>query len=522
MKTCKFFVATGDTPGFPPEEKELHKETVQDANTTSSSKNSFPIAATHISIPRSKSDSMKLKISSPEDTSGSKGTSNGESHSSNRSGAIDSANGTGADVCTSPVAKEEQCFSGKAQEENEHFPLLQATATFNEQVVSIKEPLLQPQPPHAQPSSLQVVSSDSAKLSPQALVFSSHISSSPRHSPPTTNAQGPPPRHGYDRPPTTLLSSHQQDQSSPPITQTIQPPLVPPSTQTSVSSQPSTSPSPVPLPLQFSEDDPDYLAVKIAAECLHAQDYPKMVRTLESAPDTIPVIFGRGLAYYKLAKYSLATSCFEQMLERSSQDPNLRGNVYLAHYYIGEIDLGHSNYETASRHFEQSAAAFFRQTLAKRYRIVPPSQAILFSKRGSALNHCHKVMAAIESYKKAISLAETNKDKLAAHTSLGNLYQSVGDNQGALSQYEDTIRLAEALGDHIYLGWAHGNMGNAYLGLYQKDKALFHLEKSLELTVQHEPSPQAIGRAYNNLGKCIDRYWCHLYIVIALMNIETL
>ena len=389
---------------------------------------------------------MKLKISSPEDTSGSKGTSNGESHSSNRSGA---ATGTSGDVCTSPVAKEEQCFSGKAPSEaNEPFPLQKKT----------------------EPSNVQ---------------------------------ESVPPRQGYDHPPrqtTALLSSHQQEQSSL-IAQVIQPRIVPPSTQASISSQPSASSSPLPPPLQFSENDPDYLAVKSAAECLHAQDYSKMAGALQNAPDTIPVIFGRGLAYYKLAKYSLATTSFEQMLERSRHDPNLRGNVYLAHYYIGEIDLGHGRYETASNHFEQSAAAFCHHTLAKRYRIVPPSQAILFSKRGSALNHSHKVLAAVESYKKAISLAETNKDKLAAHTSLGNLYQSVGDNQSALLQYEDTIRLAEELGDYIYLGWAHGNMGNAYLGLYQKDKALFHLEKSLELTVQHEPSPQAIGRAYNNLGK---------------------
>ncbi len=70
-----------------------------------------------------------------------------------------------------------------------------------------------------------------------------------------------------------------------------------------------------------------------------------------------------------------------------------------------------------------------------------------------------------------------------------------------MKQYEETIQLAEELNDFVYLGWAHGNMGNAYLGLNQKDKALFHLEKSLELTINNEPSPQAIGRAYNNLGE---------------------
>ena len=273
------------------------------------------------------------------------------------------------------------------------------------------------------------------------------------------------------------------------------------------------SSSPLPPTLVYSDSDPDYQAVKSAAECLHAHDYTKMASILERAPTTVPVLFGKGLAYYKLAKYSHATNGFEDMLHRSEGDPDLIGNVYLAHYYIGEIDLGHSRYEQAARHFDQSAAAFCTQTLAKRYRIVPPSQAILYSKRGSALNHSKRVMDAVESYKEAISVALTPKDKLAARTSLGNLYQSLGDNKSALEQYEETVKLAEQLEDFVYLGWAHGNMGNAYLGLLQKDKALHHLEKSLDLTVRYEPSPQAIGRAYNNLGKDIVNLWPRLRLI---------
>ena len=266
------------------------------------------------------------------------------------------------------------------------------------------------------------------------------------------------------------------------------------------SSVPRSS-SPLPPTLVYSKSDPDYQAVKSAAECLHAHDYPKMASILERAPTTVPVLFGRGLAYYKLAKYFYATNAFEDMLHESEGDPDLIGNVYLAHYYIGEIDLGHSRYEQAARHFEQSAAAFCTQTLAKRYRIVPPSQAILYSKRGSALNHSKRVMDAVESYKKAISVALTPEDKLAARTSLGNLYQSLGDKKNALEQYEETVKLAEQLEDFVYLSWAHGNMGNAYLGLLQKDKALHHLEKSLDLSLRYKLPLQAVGRAYNNLGK---------------------
>ena len=111
-----------------------------------------------------------------------------------------------------------------------------------------------------------------------------------------------------------------------------------------------------------------------------------------------------------------------------------------------------------------------------------------------------EVLNAIAAYEEAITRAESKKDKLSAHTSLGNLFQSVGENARAVTEYEHSIQLATDLQDFVSLGWAHGNMGNAYLGLYQRGKALRHLEKSLDLTVDHEPTPQAIGRAYNNLG----------------------
>ncbi len=267
--------------------------------------------------------------------------------------------------------------------------------------------------------------------------------------------------------------------------------------------QHTTTPVSTPQALVYSERDPDYQAVKSAAECLHAHDYTKMADILEQAPTTIPVLFGKGLAYYKLTKYSAASKALDEILHRSENDPELKGHVYLSHYYLGEIDLGHARYDRAAEHFEKSAAAFTPHTIAKRYRIIPPSLAILYSKKGSALNHSQKVMAAVKSYKQAIEFALIPKDKLAACTSLGNLYQSLGDNQNALQYYQDTIKLAEELQDFVYLGWAHGNLGNAYLGLLQKEKALFHLEKSLELTVDNEPSPQAIGRAYNNLGESI-------------------
>ena len=36
--------------------------------------------------------------------------------------------------------------------------------------------------------------------------------------------------------------------------------------------------------------------------------------------------------------------------------------------------------------------------------------------------------------------------------------------------------------------------------MQQKDKALHHLKEALDLAIEYEQTPQAIGRAYNNLG----------------------
>ena len=110
------------------------------------------------------------------------------------------------------------------------------------------------------------------------------------------------------------------------------------------------------------------------------------------------------------------------------------------------------------------------------------------------------MLQAVEAFRNAIHHAPDSKSRLPVHNSLGNLLQSMGDYTGALQEYKEAVKLGEELNDLISLGWAHGNMGNAHLGLHQKDAALHHLKKALALTIEHESTPQAISRAYNNLG----------------------
>ena len=67
-------------------------------------------------------------------------------------------------------------------------------------------------------------------------------------------------------------------------------------------------------------------------------------------------------------------------------------------------------------------------------------------------------------------------------SALGNILQSIGDYEQSFEYYEKSLELAGELGDHVSIGWAHGNLGNAMLGLDQKDKAL----DCLKTGISHE------------------------------------
>ena len=247
--------------------------------------------------------------------------------------------------------------------------------------------------------------------------------------------------------------------------------------------------------------------IRLSAELLHAQYYARMLEVLsfgevsEKSPEKcqLAIKFGCALAYYKLSKYKEAKTFFKECEEIASKAGQI-GDVSLCSMYRGDIEASQQSFLSAAKEYSKAIDNHTTENIAREFRMVVPSISGLYAKLGSALRNASKVVDAVQAYRNAITTSEAKKDKLSAHTSLGNLFQSLGENSSALTEYEQSIKLSEELQDRVSLGWAHGNIGNAYLGLYQKDKALHHLEKSLDLTVKHEPTPQAIGRAYNNLG----------------------
>ena len=268
--------------------------------------------------------------------------------------------------------------------------------------------------------------------------------------------------------------------------------------ETNTSSQPLTSETPSVIQKVYP-----YLTVN-----LHAGNFQEIINLVDSLLESmdssnqadISLLFISGLSHFKLKNYACAKGILLKCDEVCILS-NKPGDSALCNLYLGDIQFLSHQYHEASSHYKKAISRYSSSdTVAAQFRMVPPSLSSVHAKHGSALRNAAMMVDAIKEYKSAIEKATTDKDGLAANTSLGNLYQSVGENTSALSHYELSVELSERLRDYISLGWARGNMGNAYLGLFQKDKALYHLQKSLELTLEHEPTPQAIGRAYNNLG----------------------
>ena len=248
----------------------------------------------------------------------------------------------------------------------------------------------------------------------------------------------------------------------------------------------------------------------VSAECLHAHDYGHVKRILSGIPIdsgtdegvVLAVTFGLGQANFKMKQYSQAESFFTKLDTRAKRlGERGKGDVSITNYYLGEIFFIRSKYEEAAEHYRTAIDYHSKRVrVATVFKIIPPTRSGLWTKLAASLRNGSKMMDAISAYREAIATGTAKKDRLSAHTSLGNLLQNVGENSQAVEEYTASIQLSEELGDKVSLGWAHGNMGNAYLGMNYRDKAIHHLKLALELTLEHEPTPSAIGRAYNNLG----------------------
>ena len=257
-----------------------------------------------------------------------------------------------------------------------------------------------------------------------------------------------------------------------------------------------------------------------AALFLSAGDYGATIKVLEILdkhlllPDEVDMAkeFGQGLANFKNLHYRAAKPCFTALFEKASNHHST-GDQALASIYLGEIEMSWAKYKDAVKHFTIAVTNYSTDNVAEKFQQTILSKSAVLVKKG----HCHRSLSqikeAINAFKLAKEVAESRQeqavgsklktakeDELSAICALGNILQSIGDYEQSFDYYQKSLRLAVELGDHVSIGWAHGNLGNAMLGLDQKDKALDHLITAFHMSARYEGNPLAVGRAVSNLG----------------------
>ena len=254
-----------------------------------------------------------------------------------------------------------------------------------------------------------------------------------------------------------------------------------------------------------------------AAVFLTAGDYGTMIRLLEMLdkhlvlPEDIDLAkeFGQGLAHYKNLHYRSAKPCFNALFEKSINYGS-PGNQALASFYLGEIEMSWAKYKDAEKHFTLAVKYYSSDNVAEKFQQTILTKSTVLVKKGQCHRSLSQIREVISAFKMAKEIAElaqgqtrgsklktAKENELSALCALGNILQSIGDYEQSFEYYEKSLKLAGELGDHVSVGWAHGNLGNAMLGLDQKDKTLDHLIAAFHMSARYEV---AVGRAVSNLG----------------------
>ena len=223
--------------------------------------------------------------------------------------------------------------------------------------------------------------------------------------------------------------------------------------------------------------------------------------------------FGAGISCYKQEKYKDALDHFQVSKVRMSRciKSSVFSSVSLCHLYMGDIETALCHYSVAVDHYHEAVHTHQPVCLVEQcFGLDHVTLSGKLRKLAQSLHSAKRIVESEHCYREAISCASDTSpaDQLAAYTDLGNLLHSIGDNERAVEAYSAAVGLAEEIGDHVSLAWVHGNLGKTYLSLGKKERGMHHLEKSLDLTYVHDPSPSSISRALSNIGtgyQAIDR-----------------
>ena len=172
-----------------------------------------------------------------------------------------------------------------------------------------------------------------------------------------------------------------------------------------------------------------------------------------------------------------------------------------------------AKYKDAEKHFTLAVKYYSSDNVAEKLQHKIFTKSTILRKKGQCHWRLSQRREAIDAFKMAKDEAEwvqqqtgasilkrAKEDEQSALLELGNIYQSIGDYEQSIEYYEMSLKLAGELGDHVSVGRTHGNLGNAMLGLDQKDKALDHLIAAFQMSKRYERNPLAVENAADQLG----------------------
>ena len=191
------------------------------------------------------------------------------------------------------------------------------------------------------------------------------------------------------------------------------------------------------------------------AELPNVQDYTTVLHLFENKPLSslspelgMTYTFITALAYYKLSNHKKSVQYFKQCL-RLAEKCHRKGDITLCNIYLGDIEFDKMHYTMAARRYQRALKNYSRNSVILHYQhMVLPTRSAVWLKCGLALENAFQTGAAVAAYSKAVKLASTEKDELTAHTSLGHLYQRIGEQERAIKEYNAVHDLAEKLNEN--------------------------------------------------------------------------
>ncbi|HAT43492.1 MAG TPA: hypothetical protein DCS90_00185, partial [Ktedonobacter sp.] len=191
-------------------------------------------------------------------------------------------------------------------------------------------------------------------------------------------------------------------------------------------------------------------------------------------PDSAALHEASGDLYTLLGEYAAALKSYETAAALCDTNALARVEHKLGTVYDrrGAWDMAESHYEAALRVLGETGSAHERARLYADWSLTAYRRGLL----DKALELAHR----------ALELAETAQDKLAlaqVHNILGILASKQEDRQEARRQLEESLRLAEDLGEPGIHAAALNNLAHAHYAEGEIELALALTEKALALSL---------------------------------------